>query len=266
MRKKISTTQEKSKTLLLLIPIIILFIVFTLIDIKPLIAENQKRTAFSKTVITYLNNKYGPGDYKIKSINGITRGNFMGGHEYAYKFTITNTNNKDFEIQISKDNKEILEDNFLYTYYDIPSLKLEDEIQTEKNNLIPNNQDYKINFNIYIPNKIDKNYGKIPSLEELKTDLKNSASIKFKNFDIQRNFNNQEEFQTFIIDIYKHYLLNYKKYNNSKKINFTFKNGNPFFENNQSEYYQNNGYIEEQKDRIYIYISDTPLEILLKDL
>lgn len=263
VRKKLIQTQEKSKMLLLIAIITIFFIICTTIDIKPLIDERIRRKIVSKDTITYLNNRYGNGNYEIQSIKDLSYC-FLCVGESAYELIVKSDYlDEKIKIKMSKDSKEVIEDNFLYEYYDKNyALELENIIQEEMNNLIPNTNDYKVNLDIYIDEGRKTNYGKIPTIEE----LKKGANITFNNFMFYKNFDNEEDFKSFIIDVYKHYLLNYKKYNNSNMIDFTFVNGNPFFEDYSYGYYKNSGYIKEQEENIFIYNNASPIVVSLNDI
>lgn len=272
LRKKIIHNQEKSKLLLLISLVIVLFIICTIPDIKPLLDEQNRRKEISENTITYLNNRYGNGNYEIESINDLSYC-FLCTGEKAYELIIkTDYLDEKFKIKISMDTKEIKEDSFLSEYYKKDYNKsdfnreVEDIIYNEMTNHISDNSGYKVNLEILINNDIQTNYGKIPTIDELKEEMKQNADITFKNFIIYKDFVDEEEFKTFMIDVYKEYLLNYKKYNEKDLISFTFMNGNPFFEDTMYGYYKDSGYIKEQGDNIYIYNNASPIIVALNDL
>lgn len=271
LRKKIIQTQEKSKLPWLILLIIILFIICTIPDIKPLIDERTRRKEFSNYIMTYLNDRYGNGNYKIEKIynwNDCGLACLDMGRPNAYEFTIQSDNlDNNFTVKINIETKEIKEDTFLYDYYKKDySVEVENEIYNEMNNLIPENSGYKVSLEVLINKDSRTNYGKIPTIDEIKEDVKQNADITFKNFIINRDFINEEDFKVFMIDVYKEYLLNYKKYNKRDLIDFVFVNGNPFFEDTMYGYYKDDGYIKEKEDNIYIYNNASPIIIPLNEI
>ncbi len=276
LNKKILLDQRKSKVLIITSIVIVLFIVFTIIDIKPLIDERVRRKEFSNYVMTYLNNRYGNGNYKIKKIynwNDCGLACLDMGIKNAYEFTIQSDYlDNNFTLLINIKTKKIEEDYFIEQLSEEKnwcenetSLThcLENIILTEENKYISNVNDYRVNLSIFFDSTYGQtNYGKVPTID----DLKKEATITFDNFTIYKNFDDEDEFKNFMIEIYKTYLEYYKKYNNGNTISFEFINGNPFFEDYRYGYYKNGGYIKEQGEKIYIYNNASPIVVSLNEI
>lgn len=273
VKKKISADKQTSKLSYIYIFIIILFVILSILDMKKLVDERVRRKEFSSYVITYLNTRYGESNYKIKDIynwNDCGLACIDSGHPNAYEFTIqSDYMNEFFKVQIDIETKQIEEDCFLETYIEDKnwcedtSLDdcLEKLILSEENSHIPNNNDYKVNLHISFDSTYGNTfYSKIPTIEE----LTKTATITFENFSIYKNFDNENDFKKFIIDVYKNYLKNYKKYNNTDIIKLKFENGNPFAEYNIN--YQNEGYIKEQNENIFVYNKPTPIIISQEEI
>lgn len=276
LNKKILFDQRKSKVLIISSIAIILFVISTIIDIKPLIDERVRRKEFSNYIMTYLNDRYGNGNYKIEKIynwNNCGLACLDMGHPNAYEFTIQSDNlDNNFTVQINIETKKIEKDTFIEVFSEAnnwceteKSLTycLENLILSEENNYISNPNEYKVDLSISFDSTYGQtNYGKVPTID----DLKKEATIIFNNFIIYKSFDNEDEFKNFMIEVYKNYLAYYKKYNSSDKIDFTFVNENPFFEDYRYGYYKNSGYIKEQEDNIYIYNNASPIVVSLNDI
>lgn len=276
LRKKIMQTQEKSKLPWLIPLITILFIICTISDIKPLIDERNRRKEFSNYIMTYLNDRYGEGNYKIEKIynwNDCGLACLDMGHPNAYEFTIQSDNlDKDFTVQINIETKEIEKDTFIDVLREAnnwceteKSLTncLKNIIFSEKSNYISNPNEYKVDLSISFDSTYGQtNYGKAPTID----DLKKEANITFNNFIIYKSFDNEDEFKNFMIEVYKTYLAYYKKYNKRDIIDFIFANGNPFFEDTMYGYYKDDGYIKEKEDTIYIYNNASPIIVPLNEI
>lgn len=277
IKKKILTNQKKSKIVILMFIITFLFIIVTAIETKPLIDERIRRKEFSIYLLTYLNNRYGNGNYKIQNIynwNDCGIGCINNGHPNAYEFTIQSDYlNDKFIVQMNIETKQVEKDNFIEIYAkennwcegNYLNNCLEDLILSQENSYISNVNDYEVNLSVSFDFTYGKtDYGRAPTLEELMKE----ATITFDDFTIYKEFDNknEDEFKYFMIELYKNYAKYYKQYNSTNIIDFKFVNGNPFFEDTLYGYHKNEGYIKEDDNNIYIYINASPIIVSRKEI
>ena len=235
-----------------------------------------KYDLFLSQVIDYLNDRYGNSNYKVEEIFLDTC--FLKSCTNGYVIYIKSDNlNQNFKIEIDKITKKITEDNFIELYAEENHWYNSNEtsfneylinvVEEELMSYVLNPNDYRVNLDI----GFDKNYGsidygRIPTID----DLKEAANISFDSFTIYRNFdnNNEDEFKEFMVDVYKNYVKYYKKYNNSDSIDFYFKDGNPFYEDNLYGYWKNGGSIRDREgeDYIYIYKNGTPITVSKQEI
>lgn len=138
------------------------------------IVENKAR----EQIIILLNQRYGDGDFEIVEMveKNICYGcSWMGPGVDGYEFTMsTNYLDNHFIVSLKKDDFEIYENDFLNEYYE-ENLGITDlenhlkEYKVEKlNEIISQNFNAEIDFNnIFMDDYLDKNYGQIPSIDEL---------------------------------------------------------------------------------------------------
>lgn len=229
--------------------------------------EENKKKDLDDIALSYLTMKYGDSNFQIESKRDLSKCNSLVClfKENAMEYQISNDYTEELiTIKVDITIKMVEEENFIDIYVkekgwcDDNSLDMcieslvRDDISLETN-------DYKTLFNLSY-NSSNKIYGHVPSLEE----LKENVSIEFREFEISKSFNsNEEELKMFLINLYKVYMDKYAKYEDTDIINFSLINGNPFVSNNDS--YNKGGYVKITEDKILLYYRANPTEISFDD-
>lgn len=170
-----------------------------------------------KDVMTYLELRYGKGDFKINDTNYIGGCDILGNcRPDGYEITLTTKYlDKKFKVIILRGNSQVYSDNFInvlakekwnkkdiYSYINDLALK-------KINNDIPEEYNTKISFNNI---KVDENfnfifYGKVPTTN----DLIESVIFSDPKFEINTNVNTKEELLDFLKKFTKFYIEEFSK-------------------------------------------------------
>jgi len=172
----------KKSLIINIVSIFIMFLIALFIEDLPYkieqkndkIVENKAR----EQIIILLNQRYGDGDFEIVEMveKNICYGcSWMGPGVDGYEFTMsTNYLDDNFIVSLTKENFEIYENDFLKEYYEenFGIIDLENFLKDYKveklNEIISQNFNVKIDFNnIFMDDYLYKNYGQIPSVDEL---------------------------------------------------------------------------------------------------
>ncbi len=183
--------------------------------------NDKKKLEKSKVeVINILNVKYGEGNFKIKNVeekNGCLSCAWLTPGVDVYEFSIsTNFLEDEFTISLRKDDLSIYNDEFLEEYYqekhDIDNLNeaiIEHKIN-KINEIIGQNFNVKIKFNnTNVKEYTDKIFRNIPTLDE----LSEFAELEDPKFDINEDLKTKEELLSYLEDLTKYYIENYKSFN-----------------------------------------------------
>lgn len=172
----------KNSLIINIVSIFIIFLIALFIEDLPYkieqkndkIAENNAK----EQIIILLNQQYGDGNFEIVEMveKNICYGcSWMGPGVEGYEFTMgTDYLNQNFIVSLTKENFEIYENDFLNEYYkeNLGITDLENYLKEYKvkklNEIISQSFNAEIDFNnIFMDNYLDKNYGQIPTIDEL---------------------------------------------------------------------------------------------------
>lgn len=172
----------KNSLIINIVSIFIMFLIALFIEDLPYkieqkndkIAENNAK----EQIIILLNQQYGDGNFEIVEMveKNICYGcSWMGPGVEGYEFTMsTDYLNQNFIVSLTKENFEIYENDFLNEYYkeNLGITDLENYLKEYKvkklNEIISQSFNAEIDFNnIFMDNYLDKNYGQIPTIDEL---------------------------------------------------------------------------------------------------
>lgn len=216
----------------LIINIIIFFIIFLIAlfldDLPYEIEQENVRISENKAreqVIVLLTQLYGDGDFKIVEMFTDTDNIGLSNYVKGYKFTIsTSYLDHNFMVGLAKDNFEIYENDFLNEYYKekLKEVPLESYLtvykRAELNKIISQNFNVKINSIDILPaDFLDKDYGKVPSINEL------SDSIEVSSFfiEIKEDITTEDELLNYLVKLTKFCIENFDIYSFSYKYDFT---------------------------------------------
>jgi len=259
----------KRSNMMLYVTIIVVFCVVAVMDIKPLYDKKAREKELRDYAIEYLNKRYGDGKFKIVSSKDLNDCDdcLSGSEMEAYEFVIETKYLDDYFTLTIEYDKEIYEDTFLSKYSNETDFcKKEtlndclDEIVLEKEGLQTNYDDYDVVLSImYSNNYGSKNYGKIPSLQDLAQDY----NISFISYKLKNYYSEDEEYEftQLMIKLYKDYISKFSNYGASKDDIIEFN----YPEKNDSEFLET-GHMEYKEDKLYIYKDETPIIVDKKDI
>lgn len=213
--KKYNLFSSNQKIILKSIVIILLFLmIFPLfVYLEDYLGNKNNPKNAREQIIILLNKKYGDGGFNIVEMveKNICSGcaAFSGGID-GYEFTISsNYLDNNFVVSLTKDNFEIYYDDFLGEYYyeklGINGLDsyLENYKVEKLNKDISQNFNTVISFNnIKINSYDDKEFGKIPSIDE----LSNFVELYDPKFEIKDDLNTKEDLLNYLINLLKFYI------------------------------------------------------------
>jgi len=245
------------KTLLIIFIIITPIFVIDLIVAGKIKESNYYKKA-EKDVITYLELRYGDGDFEINNTKYIGGCDILGNcRPDGYEVNLnTKYFDKNFNVVILKVTSQIYNDNFIDVLAK-EKWNIEKNIQDyigeialeQLNEKIPERYNSKVSFN---NKKVDDNfdfilYGKLPTIDDL------IKSVKFYDpkFEINADLNSETKLLEFLKDLTKFYIEEFSS--------------NEIFYNQESEYFrykfdysklgvkdykdQHNGYVFSDNDR-----------------
>lgn len=186
------------------------------VDEQEIIRQENLITA-RKSVLDYLKNKYGNGNFSIVDVKNSEGKNSFDYEPYIYEMTLSsNYMNENFNVIIASETNHIQQDDFLDKYYyeklGISNLKeyLIDYRIEELNNSISEKFDATISFSdqsIYDYGK--EYYGKIPDLSVLAKDVK----LYDPKIDINADITNEDDLLSYLVDLTKFYIKEFDKTN-----------------------------------------------------
>lgn len=234
--------------------------------------ETQRKNDSQSFVLDYLKNKYNDQDFIIENITKTENCEMFGCNyiENNYTLTINSKYNKNFIIQVDIVKKEVIEDNFMFSYLsyltnedinyysDIENFIIKNLNHNNLNNKLFYNLDCEISFknSEFDEEKFgNENFSQLPNLN----DLYKYMHIKKPKIKVKRIFkeNELEEFNNYILSIYKLLANNYSLEENGI-VEFEFAYNNPF---SNSKFYKNEGYIRDAGSVYLIYTDSTPTTI-----
>ncbi|MGE5455926.1 MAG: hypothetical protein ACM3O4_02300 [Ignavibacteriales bacterium] len=191
--------------------------IINLVITKEMEKSNYYKKA-EKDVMTYLDLRYGDGDFKINDTTYIGGCDILGNcRPDGYEITLTTKYfDKKFKIIILKGNSQIYSDNFINILAKEKWNIKEDihdyisELSLKKlNNNVPEKYNTKISFNNM---KTDENfnfifYGKLPTID----DLIKSTVFSDPKFEINANLNTETKLLDFLKEFTKFYIEEFPK-------------------------------------------------------
>ena len=257
---------KKGIIMLILITIVMVFYVVVTNKIKEN-QQEQKEKKVQKLALNAMTKKYGNGNFQVhKLIDGNSKCNNLYCADYNIYIVVLKSEymNSTFEVRVFKDDHKLITDNFYNIYMQEKyKMDLEKYLKTqilEYYNKLFLEYNVNINFeNIYVNNDYyDVNFGKIPTIEDLKNyvTLESSSIVINKVFDATM----QDEFIEYIKKVSNIYYENLSIYNiNEDIMDFSFAYDNPF--NNGNIHYQKGGYVRRAGNFLDIYLTASPITI-----
>lgn len=204
----------------LIITLSTIFIIFLLSlfvqDLPYKIEEKNDKISFEKAreeIIGLLEKRYGDGNFKILEMaekDICYSCSWMGPGIDGYEFLIdTDYFDKDFTITLTKEDFKIYEDEFLDNYYEetLGITDLENYVMHYKTNklneIIGQKFNVKIGFNnIFFEDTIEKEYGYVPTIEEL------SALVELHDpkIEINENITSKEDLLDYLVKFTKFFI------------------------------------------------------------
>lgn len=204
----------------LIITLSTIFIIFLLSlfvqDLPYKIEEKNDKISFEKAreeIIILLEKRYGDGNFKILEMaekDICYSCSWMGPGIDGYEFLIdTDYFDKDFTITLTKEDFKIYEDEFLDNYYEetLGITDLENYVMHYKTNklneIIGQKFNVKIGFNnIFFEDTIEKDYGYVPTIEEL------SALVELHDpkIEINENITSKEDLLDYLVKFTKFFI------------------------------------------------------------
>lgn len=263
-----------------LLAVFIEFLPYRIKQKNDMIAENKAR----EQIIILLNQRYGNGNFEIEEM---TRKNICDGCSWmgpgidGYEFSIsTDYLPNNFTVSLTKENFKIYENNFLNEYYKekhgIP--QLEDYLIKYKihklSEIVSHKFNAEIDFNnTFININLDKNYGHIPSIEE----LSNYVELQDPKFVIKDEIKTNDELLKYLLKLTKFYLTEFDT------SNITYLQTNKYFRykydctklldsNKTNQYNDYEGYVlagnyiySKEQERYIVIDEDTIVSINVMD-
>ena len=210
----------KKSLIITTLTIVIVFLIALFIEDLPYkleqkndkIAENKAK----EQIIILLNQRYGDGDFEIVEMveKNICYGcSWMGPGIDGYEFTMsTNYLDKNFIVSLTKENFEIYENDFLNDYYkeklgiaDLESY-LKDYKVEKLNEIISQNFNAEIDFNIiFMDDYVNKNYGQIPSIDE----LSDFVELRDPKIEIKEDLKTKDDLLNYLVKFSKFFIKDF---------------------------------------------------------
>ena len=204
----------------LIITLSTIFIIFLLSlfvqDLPYKIEEKNDKIFFEKAreeIIVLLEKRYGDGNFKILEMaekDICYSCSWMGPGIDGYEFLIdTDYFDKDFTITLTKEDFKIYEDEFLDNYYEenLGITDLENYVMHYKTNklneIIGQKFNVKIGFNnIFFEDTIEKDYGYVPTIDELST----LVELHDPKIEINENITSKEDLLDYLVKFTKFFI------------------------------------------------------------
>ena len=174
------------------------------------IAENNAK----EQIIILLNQQYGDGNFEIvEMVETNICYDGMGPGCEGYEFTMsTDYLNQKFIVSLTKENFEIYENNFLDEYYkeNLGITDLENYLKEYKvkklNEIISQSFNAKIDFNnIFMDNYLDKNYGQIPTIDE----LSDFVELRDPKIEIKEDLKTKDDLLNYLVKFSKFFIKDF---------------------------------------------------------
>lgn len=234
----------------------------------------NRRSDFNKYVKSYLVNKYGDGNFKMRSVNDQRNYLFYRSNTYVYSVSSSYIT-KPFEVEMDINTKKIDSDSFLNTYSIEKNLCnggginncIEDYVTDSFNKKVSYPNVYSANLSVNLNGVDTKNFGKIPEVK----DLAEYSSIEFLYYTFEKHFDDisEEEFKEYAKALYKDYFDLFFKYNKrddrTRTIRYRFRYGNPYNTENVKKYIYD-GYIVIGDTGLKIYNNEKPVFISYSEI
>lgn len=235
---------------------VLLFITAVFLEDLPYMIKGRNDAILEKKakveIIEILNKKYGEGDFEIVNVeekNICYNCAWLAPFIYGYEFEISSKYLEDtFIISLTKDDFIVFDDNFLNEYYkekeNITDLKnyLKSYKIDELNETI--HKDYKVDINFkntFVNNFIDKDYGYIPSIEELASNVE----LHDPYFEIKENLTTKKELLNYLLKLTKYFIEDLDKSNISySQENKYFRYKYDYSKLGVNDYNKNTGYVQ----------------------
>lgn len=208
----------KNSLIINIVSIFIMFLIALFIEDLPYkieqkndkIAENNAK----EQIIILLNQQYGDGNFEIvEMVEKNTCYDGMGPGCEGYEFTMsTDYLNQKFIVSLTKENFEIYENNFLDEYYkeNLGITDLENYLKEYKvkklNEIISQSFNAKIDFNnIFMDNYLDKNYGQIPTIDE----LSDFVELRDPKIEIKEDLKTKDDLLNYLVKFSKFFIKDF---------------------------------------------------------
>lgn len=208
----------KNSLIINIVSIFIIFLIALFIEDLPYkieqkndkIAENNAK----EQIIILLNQQYGDGNFEIvEMVEKNTCYDGMGPGCEGYEFTMsTDYLNQKFIVSLTKENFEIYENNFLDEYYkeNLGITDLENYLKEYKvkklNEIISQSFNAKIDFNnIFMDNYLDKNYGHIPTIDE----LSDFVELRDPKIEIKEDLKTKDDLLNYLVKFSKFFIKDF---------------------------------------------------------
>ena len=208
----------KNSLIINIVSIFIMFLIALFIEDLPYkieqkndkIAENNAK----EQIIILLNQQYGDGTFEIvEMVETNICYDGMGPGCEGYEFTMsTDYLNQKFIVSLTKENFEIYENNFLDEYYkeNLGITDLENYLKEYKvkklNEIISQSFNAKIDFNnIFMDNYLDKNYGQIPTIDE----LSDFVELRDPKIEIKEDLKTKDDLLNYLVKFSKFFIKDF---------------------------------------------------------
>lgn len=208
----------KNSLIINIVSIFIMFLIALFIEDLPYkieqkndkIAENNAK----EQIIILLNQQYGDGNFEIvEMVETNICYDGMGPGCEGYEFTMsTDYLNQKFIVSLTKENFEIYENNFLDEYYkeNLGITDLENYLKEYKvkklNEIISQSFNAKIDFNnIFMDNYLDKNYGQIPTIDE----LSDFVELRDPKIEIKEDLKTKDDLLNYLVKFSKFFIKDF---------------------------------------------------------
>ena len=208
----------KNSLIINIVSIFIMFLIALFIEDLPYkieqkndkIAENNAK----EQIIILLNQQYGDGNFEIvEMVEENICYDGMGPGCEGYEFTMsTDYLNQKFIVSLTKENFEIYENNFLDEYYkeNLGITDLENYLKEYKvkklNEIISQSFNAKIDFNnIFMDNYLDKNYGQIPTIDE----LSDFVELRDPKIEIKEDLKTKDDLLNYLVKFSKFFIKDF---------------------------------------------------------